>query len=623
MSAKVRAVLRGRESRLRRWLRPLRGLRRFAPQQLVARILPEWLSQLVGPRPLRLLRPHTLALIAGDHATALRLSLGSDGRVDEQSLTVALIAQWECGEREEAERRASEHAATGEDRRLRAVARFHLYLEDPVAAQAAYDRIGDPDAKLTYDLIGAWRRHGGLEQALRLLDELLALDPGSYHARALRDRTEGELEVVRWRWAADGEAAGPKPVATPAPEESIRVLHMVARSLPDHHAGSTFRTHYTVTAQRAAGIDAHVVTPCGFPGRAAEALEEHLGVPYHRLPAAAESNRMDVALRDHVRAASDLVGRLSPTLLHPASDYLNATVAIELGRRHGIPVVYEVRGFPEEYLRRRPASSVSYEKWAVRRQIEAECWRRADRIVTLADVMKEQIASKGVDPERIAVIPNAVDAETFAPGTPDRGLAARIGLRADRPTVGYISSFAAYEGIRYLIEAVARLTSSGTAVQLLLVGDGAEREHLEQLARRLGVADRTIFTGRVEHAEVGAYYDLIDIFVVPRTSEATTELVTPLKPFEAMAMKKALVVSGTAALSEMVEDGETGLMFAPEDAGALAAAIERLHGDQALRTRLGESAREWVVANRSWEANAVRYRELYESLSAEPLAHTT
>ena len=75
---------------------------------------------------------------------------------------------------------------------------------------------------------------------------------------------------------------------------------------------------------------------------------------------------------------------MRPAILHPASDYMNASVAIGLGRRFNLPVVYEVRGFPEEYLRRRPGSRVRYEKWGTRRTFEAECWRRVDRIVTLA-----------------------------------------------------------------------------------------------------------------------------------------------------------------------------------------------------------------------------------------------
>ena len=603
---------------LKRRLRPLGRLRRYAPSQLVARAFPEWLSQLAGPRPLKLLRLPALALVAGDHEVALASALSRDGRVDEQGLALALIAEWESGAQETADRHAAEHAAIGSDPRLRAVTRFHLYLERPGQAQTVFERITDPGVKLSFDLAQAWRRHGGLEEARRLLDGILADDPSNYHALTLKEKVDGELSVLRWEWPAKDES---RPAASYEAEPG-RVLHVVAMSLPHHRAGSTYRTHYTLTAQRGAGIDAHVVTRCGFPDPGPGGLEEHRGIPYHRLPAVPEADegRIDVALRGHVDALSGLVEELRPAILHPASDYMNATVAIEVGRRFGIPVLYEVRGFPEEYLRRRPSSRVAYEKWGVRRQIEAECWRRVDHIVTLADVMKGHIASKGVDPDRITVVRNAVDVEAFSPSSPDPGLRARLGIDPDAALIGYVSSLAAYEGIRYLIEAVAHLTYRGRNVQLLLVGDGAEREHLEQLARRLGVDGRTVFTGRVQHREVAAYYDLIDVFVVPRTSEATTELVTPLKPFEAMAMRKALIVSGTAALREMVVEGETALTFEPENAAHLADQAERLIDDPELRIRLGMHAREWVGSHRSWEGNVESYKEIYGRLAARTAA---
>ena len=150
----------------------------------------------------------------------------------------------------------------------------------------------------------------------------------------------------------------------------------------------------------------------------------------------------------------------------------------------------------------------------------------------------------------------------------------------------------------------------------VIVGDGPERPVLGQLARRLGVADRVLLPGRVAHDEVLGYYALMDVFVVPRTDEPTTQLVTPLKPYEAMACGKAVVVSRTAALQEMIREGETGLSFAPEDAADLALVLERLAADPARRAALGTQAREWVVANRTWAANAARYAALYDELGA-------
>lgn len=586
----------------------IEGRLRRRAERLTMRLLPDWLSQLAGARPLRLARFQTIALMTGDHASALRAARGRNGRIGEQDLTIALIAEWESGDHEAASRKAAGAVEMGGDARLRAVGRFHLYLEQPELAQRTYDRMESFDSKFAFDLAQAWRRHGNLVAAISLLDRMLERDPANAKAEAVRELAKGELTVLGWGWAPEIATGTITPVAG-------RVLHMVAKSLPDHRAGSTYRTHYTVSAQRSAGIDAHVATACGFPAALPSEYREtaeHDGISYHRLrPSGAASRRLDGILRHHLAVASELVRELHPAVLHPASDYLNATVALELGRRFDLPVVYEVRGFPEEYLRRRPGSRVLYEKWGFRRQIEAQCWRRANHIVTLAEVMKDHIVSKGVEPENVTVIPNAVDGSLFKPRKPDRSLAAGLGIEPDEVVLGYVSGLAAYEGVRYLIEAAARLRHRNRKVRLLLVGDGAEREHLAQLAHRLGVGDRTVFTGSVDHREVSSYYDLIDIFVVPRTSEATTELVTPLKPYEAMAMKKALIVSRTRALNEMVRDGETALTFAPENAAELTDRIEELIDAPERRRELGEAARAWVLGNRTWKQNAERYLEVY------------
>jgi glycosyltransferase involved in cell wall biosynthesis len=152
---------------------------------------------------------------------------------------------------------------------------------------------------------------------------------------------------------------------------------------------------------------------------------------------------------------------------------------------------------------------------------------------------------------------------------------------------------------------------------VLLVGEGEERATLEAEANRLGLDDGTvIFTGRVPHGEIQRYYSIIDVFVVPRTNDRVSRLVTPLKPFEAMALERAVVVSGVDALVEIVSDGETGLTFRPEDATNLADVVEPLLEDPGRRAALGTAARAWVTAHRTWRQNGERYRALYERLGA-------
>ena len=169
-------------------------------------------------------------------------------------------------------------------------------------------------------------------------------------------------------------------------------------------------------------------------------------------------------------------------------------------------------------------------------------------MVTLSEAMKADVVGRGLDADRVVVVPNAVDVDLFAPRPRDTALAAELGIKDGEVVLGYVSTFAGYEGIRYLIEAGSILKRRGHRVRVLLVGDGDERPALEAEARRLHIDDGTvIFTGRVPHADIQAAYSVIDVFVVPRTADRVSQMVTPLKPYEAMAMERAVVVSGVDA----------------------------------------------------------------------------
>jgi hypothetical protein len=180
--------------------------------------------------------------------------------------------------------------------------------------------------------------------------------------------------------------------------------------------------------------------------------------------------------------------------------------------------------------------------------------------------------------------------------------------------LGHISSFTEYEGVRYLIEAIAILLEESHGVGGLLVGDGSELDALKAQAEQLGIADNIVFTGRVPYSDILRYYSLIDIFVVPRTADRVSQLVTPLKPFEAMATGRAVVLSRVDALHGMILEGKTGLTFRSEDPRDLAAVVLPLVNNPVQRQSLGLAARDWVVANRSWRQNGQRCLELYRSM---------
>ena len=212
----------------------------------------------------------------------------------------------------------------------------------------------------------------------------------------------------------------------------------------------------------------------------------------------------------------------------------------------------------------------------------------ADAVVTLSETMRGEIIERGCRPEDVVVVPNAVDVERFAPRPRDAELADRWGIAATDPVIGYISTFSAYEGIRYLVEATALLRDRGRHVKLLLVGDGDQRDDLVARVHDLGLDDGTVvMPGRVPHGDVVRYHSLIDVFVVPRTGDRVARLVTPLKPYEAMAMERAVVVSDVPALREIVVPGETGLVFRPEDAHDLADVLRGGHRRRATTASSG------------------------------------
>ena len=461
------------------------------------------------------------------------------------------------------------------------------------------------------------------------------------HRRGYYDRALTAAEAIVERSGADERVLGmlrgeiavttgayrplvpPAPIGSPVPG---RVLHLVGKSLPGSQAGYTLRTHYIATAQRDAGLDPHVATQTGFAADAGspEVID---GIPYHRLAGPAlPSTPLDAWLAEHVSRAAGLVRTLRPAVLHAASDFLNALTAEAVGGAYGIPVVYESRGFWEEtYLSRQQQRygwdlSTHAERYGLpdfylrRRELEDRVRRGADRVVTLAEVMAERIVAGGVPRERIEVVPNAVDVAAFPVPARDAALAARHGIPEGATVMGYISSLAEYEGIDTLLSAYARVAAVADGpVALLIVGDGPARADLERQAAELG-ATGVVFTGQVPHERVLGYYGLIDIFVVPRRPVQVCHLVTPLKPFEAFATGRVVVLSDVRALASIAADSGAAELFPAGDPDSLAEVLLALLRDPRRRRALADAGAAWVRSERTWAANARLYLRLYADL---------
>lgn len=400
-----------------------------------------------------------------------------------------------------------------------------------------------------------------------------------------------------------------------AGRDADRVLHLVTNAQPETVAGYTVRTRGITEAQRAAGLDVHVVSRLGFPvnkGRIGAAVRTEVGgVPHHRLLPLHLPLRADEAFRADVERSSRLVEQVRPGVLHAHSNHVNGQVGLALRARHGIPLVYEVRGLLEEtWLSRttRPEAAAS-DFYRLTREAEGRVMRGADAVVTLSASLREAVIERGVAPERVHVVPNCVDADWLAAEpVPRRDAGAPL-------TVGIGGTLNAYEGVDVLVEAVALLRERGADVRLLVAGDGPVLPALRELAQARGLGEAATFTGRLRRPELMAAYRELDVFCLPRRDLSVTRLVPPLKPVEAMAMGLPVVGSDLAPLREMLGE-DRGVLVHPDDPAALAAALHDLV-DPDLRARIGGTARTWVARTRTWAAATETYRTLYASIQGE------
>ncbi len=396
---------------------------------------------------------------------------------------------------------------------------------------------------------------------------------------------------------------------------NLRILHVFDHSLP-LHSGYTFRSANILRQQRRMGWETwHLTSPKQVNCQVAE--EEADGLHFYRtaLPTGVMSRLPGLnqwaLMQATERRLLELAQRLKPDLLHAHSPVLNAYPALAVGRRLGIPVVYEIRAFWEDAAVDHGTQSEGGLRYRLTKALETHAVRRADQVVTICEGLRRDLVSRGIPADKIGVVPNAVDAEAFTlGGRPDPELRARLGLTGKR-VLGFIGSFYAYEGLDLLLEALPRMLAAAPDIRVLLVGGGPQEANLKAQAQALGVADKVVFTGRVPHAEVGRYYDQIDLLVYPRHCMRLTELVTPLKPLEAMAQGRLFVASDVGGHRELIRDGETGLLFKAEDVDALAKrALEALNlpdGGETLR----RNGRRYVETARNWAATVANYRAIY------------
>ncbi|WP_287366797.1 TIGR04063 family PEP-CTERM/XrtA system glycosyltransferase, partial [Thauera sp.] len=315
-----------------------------------------------------------------------------------------------------------------------------------------------------------------------------------------------------------------------------------------------------------------------------------------------------------------LARELKPDVLHAHSPVLNAIPAIRVGKRLGIPVVYEIRAFWEDAAVDHGTTAEGSLRYRATRAMETWALKRVDHAFTICEGLRADIVARGIPSAKVSVIPNAVDIEGFQlSGDADPVLRHQLGL-AGTTTVGFVGSFYAYEGLDLLLDAFPALLQKRPDLRLLLVGGGPQEANLKAQAQQLGVVDKIVFTGRVPHSEVSRYYDQIDLLAYPRYSMRLTELVTPLKPLEAMAQGRLFVASDVGGHKELIRDGETGRLFRAGDPDALAAAIGDMLDHRERWPEMRAAGREFVEKVRNWKNSVANYVPVYDRLAARHVA---
>lgn len=404
---------------------------------------------------------------------------------------------------------------------------------------------------------------------------------------------------------------------------SGRIVHLVKESRPSLSNGFTSRSHRNFLAEKTAGLEPIVITEPGFPENNPKTRTEFVdGILHIRLGAGAiEYSKLPADQFNQLFAdlAYEEIKKLRPQVIHASSGrrgFETALSGLAIREKTGIPLVYEVRSFFEANWTDDTKMESSGEIFTRRMAMEEYCMSESDRVLTICESMKAELVSRGIPSGKIGIIPNAVDSEQFKPVERSAVLAEKFQITGI-PTFGYVSNMDHYrESQETLILALASLKKRGLSTKCILVGGGPRMDILKEMASSEGVSDDVIFTGSVDHEEIDQYYSLIDLFVVPRIRERAATYVTPLKPFEAMAQRKPVLTSDLPALLEITDAPARGLSFVAGDSESLADLIESVLNDADTRSRIAESGYQWVVSERTWKSNGLRYVEEFSKLGS-------
>ncbi len=400
-----------------------------------------------------------------------------------------------------------------------------------------------------------------------------------------------------------------------------RVLHVLDHSLP-LHSGYAFRSQNILRCQRGLGWQPSVVTSIkhqlGLKKNGISSTDEPIdGIRFYRSEL---TPNMTGAYASQFQVIAKLFSVLrrviaieKPNVLHVHSPALNVLPALVLGKKIGIPVVYEIRAFWEDAAVDHGSYLESSWKYRLVHALETWACRRVSHLAVLCEGIKVDLRKRGISESQITIVPNGIHADDFQSCPADEEFRDAWGLDG-KTVIGFVGSFYRYEGLDILVEAFAKLLKKKGNLVLLLVGGGEVEEELKAQVQRLSLTSHVIFGGRVPHERIPGVYGLFDFLVYPRNSIRLTELVTPLKPLEAMAMKKPVVASDIGGHHELIRDGVTGVLFRAGNVDSLVKVLDELIRNPQQVKRLVQQGKQWVMRERSWEKIVKQYMSIYQKV---------
>jgi PEP-CTERM/exosortase A-associated glycosyltransferase len=268
--------------------------------------------------------------------------------------------------------------------------------------------------------------------------------------------------------------------------------------------------------------------------------------------------------------------------------------------------VYEVRAFWEGAAVLQGTASELGLRYRLTRNLETFVFERVKAVAAISEGLRSDIVDRGIPAEKVFLIPNGIETDkASSPARPE------ILGTPEAPVLGYIGSLLPYEGLDLLLESLPRVLKRFPKMRVLIVGGGPEGDRLKALAQSLNVEASVEFAGPVKHEEVFQFYGTIDLLIYPRRSSRLTELVTPLKPLEAMAQGLPVLASDVGGHKELIDRNYTGFLFRAEDMNDLATRIIELLSDPSTLRLVGATARERVFQTRTWHDIAARYQDFY------------